>query len=230
MFSLLKLELKKFNFNLKFLITLICNIVILGIVSLIFFNEKDSFNANFESLYILIQITLSLISMTFMIFASTLISSMITSEYRDKTITLLFTYPISRRKLLSSKLLLIFLFTFLSMIFSAIFVFGMFYAIVHITNSISFTITADMIFKVLFTSLIVLLKNSIIALIPVYFGIKTKCTAVTIISGFLIACFLHSSFNGFNLSNIFAIPMSFILLSIFIIYIVLLNVYNTDVN
>ena len=58
---------------------------------------------------------------TFIIFAATLISELIISEFKDKTITVLFMYPISRKKLMAAKLLVIMLFTFFAIVISKCF-------------------------------------------------------------------------------------------------------------
>lgn len=230
MFNLFKLELKRFSFGFKFLISILCNLVILGITCLIFFAEKDSFGNDVESFTTLLQLSSSLIFLTFMVFAGVLISSMITSEYKNRTIMLLYTYPISRRNILLSKLLLIFAFTFFSMIFASVFIFSIFYIILLTTNSLGFAVPFEVISNLAVITLISALKNSVIALIPVSIGIKTKSMPATIISGFLIAGFLHSSFNGFNIGSIFLIPLFFIAVSIGIIYFVLQNVNSKDIN
>ena len=185
MFNLLKLELKRFHFSFKFLITLICNIVILGIVSLIFFAEKDSFGTDFESFSVLLQLALSIISITFMVFSGVLISSMITSEYKNKTIMLLYTYPISRKKLLLSKLLLIFLFTFFSMIFSAFFIFFVFYGILYLTNSLFFTLTVDIFSKIAIVALT-------LSLIHISLKNLLQCLRKYLLYLFLLHLTLHS--------------------------------------
>ena len=53
-----------------------------------------------------------------MIFASTLIAKLIIGEYKFKTITLAFMYPISRKKLMVAKLAIVMLFTFSMIIIS----------------------------------------------------------------------------------------------------------------
>lgn len=228
MVNLIKLELKRFNLNSKLFIASICNLCILGITNLIFFVEQNDFGKSLESYNILINLSVTLIFITFMVYSSVLISDLIISEYKNKTITLLFTYPIDRKKIILSKLILIFMFTFFNIIVSSIFVLGTFYIIQVITRTLVVKLSLAIVFERMIIITISALKNSVIALIPLFFGLKTKSTSITIISGLLLAGVLHSTSNGFNLSSIVIIPIILIVMSVLIIYSVLKNIDKTD--
>ena len=112
MFHLMKLELKKFKLLSYVFRVFIANISILGFIIFISFIEKAegaSLFINYPETFLVID---TFVRGTFIIFAAALISELIISEFKDKTITVLFMYPISRKRLIAAKLLVIMLFTF----------------------------------------------------------------------------------------------------------------------
>nr|MDH3155734.1 ABC transporter permease [Bacillus licheniformis] len=54
----------------------------------------------------------------FIVFAGVLIAKLVIGEYKNRTITVMFTYPVSRKKLMATKLPLTGGLTFLTMIVS----------------------------------------------------------------------------------------------------------------
>ncbi|MGV2644578.1 ABC transporter permease subunit, partial [Clostridium perfringens] len=56
----------------------------------------------------------------FIVFASVLLSRFIIEEYKNKTISLLFTYPVERKKLIMAKMLLALALTFGAMLISTL--------------------------------------------------------------------------------------------------------------
>lgn len=98
MINLIKLELKKYTIKKNILHAFFCNIFILTfIISHYFFDESN--DMNFVSNEIIASKMMRFVSVVFIIFASTLLVKYIIDEYRKNTITLLFTYPIARKKL-----------------------------------------------------------------------------------------------------------------------------------
>lgn len=229
MFNLIKLELKRFNIKNKIIVASICNLGILALVCLIFFVEKAEATAIFANYNQIFSLITTIINLTFLIYASVLISELIISEYKNKTITLLFTYPINRKKLLVSKLAIIGIFTFISIIISSIFVSSAFYIIQVITNTTIGDLTHKMLLGQFLTILVSAFTNSFIAMIPIYFGMRKKSIVATIVSGFLISSFLYSNNNGFTLSSIIIIPITMMFVGVFVVYITLKNIENEDV-
>ena len=229
MFNLIKLELKRFNMKNKIMIASICNLGILALVCLISFVEKAESNEMFGNYNQIFSLFTTIINLTFLIYASVLISELIISEYKNKTITLLFTYPINRKRILVSKLVIIGIFTFISIIISSIFVGGTFYIIQVITNTTIGDLTQKMLLVQLGNITISALTNSVISMIPLYFGMRKKSIVATILSGFLISAFLYSNNNGFTLSSIIIIPITMMFIGIFVVYMALRNIENEDV-
>ncbi len=138
MFHLMKLELKKFKLQSYVIGAIIASISILGFIIFIGFIENADgafLFINYPESFLVID---TFVRGTFIIFAATLISELIISEFKDKTITVLFMYPISRKKLMAAKLLVIMLFTFFAIVITNVFVSSVFYLI-----SLNFDLVQD---------------------------------------------------------------------------------------
>ena len=230
MLNLIKLELKKFKIKGNILGALISNIFILGLLCLIFFVERSKGAAVFNSYEELFGILSTIINATFVIFAGVLISKFIIEEYKNKTIYLLFNYPINRKKLILAKLIIISGFTFFFIVLSNILVFPCFYLIQIATNSTVGTLTSQLLISNFISVIVSALTNSMICLIPLYFGLRKKSTPVTIITSFLVATFLNSNNGGFTLSSIIAIPIAFMIIGIIVIYITIKDIDSKDIE
>lgn len=62
-------------------------------------------------------------SMAFLLLTSTMLASFIISAYKNKTMDLMFSYPIKRRKILASQMLAVWIFCFVSLILSKGFIY-----------------------------------------------------------------------------------------------------------
>ncbi|USB33790.1 ABC transporter permease [Paenibacillus sp. YPG26] len=209
---------------------IICNLAIMAFVTAIYFGEIEELNSSFSTYDSFFTIIETLIRVTFLIFASVLMSRLVIEEYRNKTIQLMFMYPISRKRILESKLIIVFAFTAIVIFLSntaldaiVILIDQVFY------NIIPEELTTETIIKsfvrIVFTSL----SAGGISLIPLYFGMRKYSVPTTIVSGILISSLISSNTNGFTLSNIIAIPIGLCLVGILIAYMTIRNVDTKDV-
>ncbi len=115
MAHLLKLELKKFGIvrNVLFTFAAILFSVLFLTVSLVdSMTDPEQTKDSFDSTFLVISL---LIMSIFLIYASVLTARMIIAEYNQRTITIMFSYPINRKQLIASKLIVITLYTVFSM-------------------------------------------------------------------------------------------------------------------
>lgn len=229
MINLIRLELRKFKIKGNILAALVSNIVQLGFLCLIFFMERAEGNTAFDNYEALFKIMSLLINPTFIVFAGFLICKFIIEEYKNKTIYLLFTYAISRKKIIMSKVIIISVFTFLSIVLSHIIIFSSFYLIQSLTHTTIGELSVKLISQQLITMGISALINSILCLIPLYFGLRKKSVPVTIITSFLISTFLYSGSGKFTLSSIIAVPVTLMIGGIIIVYLIVRDVESKDV-
>ncbi|MCM1144495.1 MAG: ABC transporter permease [Blautia sp.] len=109
---LMRLELKKIHF-LRYI--LISAAAILFAIFFIFVALNDSAGSKdtFDRAFRVVQMIFVFV---YVIFFAVLVSALVISEYNHKTILLMFTYPIDRKKLIAAKLLLITLFIAVSVL------------------------------------------------------------------------------------------------------------------
>ncbi len=117
MTHLLKLEIRKFRLPRKmiaaFLATAFCMLFIT--VSLAdSMTDPEQTKDTFESTFLLTGL---LVSFVFLIYSSILTSTLVINEYSQRTITILFSYPLNKRLLIAIKMMLIMAFTAVSILF-----------------------------------------------------------------------------------------------------------------
>ena len=180
---------------------------ILGFIIFISFIEKAEgafIFINYPESFLVID---TFVRGTFIIFAAVLISELIISEFKDKTITVLFMYPISRKKLMAAKLLVIMLFTFFAIVFTNVFVSIVFYLISSNFDLVQDTLTIAEVQKIASKMVMNALAAACMSLIPLFFGMRKYSVPTTIISSILIVVLVCSNSNGLSLNDIIAIPL-----------------------
>ena len=100
MAHLMKLELKKIHF-LRYIFISIAAIILSMFFVFVALNDTSDNAYTFESAFRAVQLIFAFV---YVIFFAVLVSALIISEYNNKTILLMFTYPIDRKKLIISKL------------------------------------------------------------------------------------------------------------------------------
>lgn len=63
-------------------------------------------------------------SMSFLVFTSVMLSSFIVSAYKNKTMNLMFSYPIKRQKILISQMLAVWIFSFAALVLTKLLLYG----------------------------------------------------------------------------------------------------------
>ena len=227
--KLIKLELKKVNMWGYVRSALIANLVIMAMLALMIFgtnNEGDRIFTSFSFTFSMIE---SLVKVTFIIFAAILIARFIIDEYKSDTITLLFMYPINRKKLMVAKLFIIVMFTFISIVLSNIFIDFALCVANNFYNFIPDKLTTSLIINNLVNIGVYALTATGMALIPLYFGMRKKSVPATIVSAIIIVSIVGSSSNGHSLNSIIAIPITLAIIGVFIAYLSIRNIEHVDV-
>jgi ABC-type transport system involved in multi-copper enzyme maturation permease subunit len=229
MFHLMKLELKKFKLQSYVIGAIIASMSILGFIIFISFIEKSEgvfLFINYPESFLVID---TFVRGTFIIFAATLIAELIISEFKDKTITVLFMYPISRKKLMAAKLLVIMLFTFFAIVLVNVFVSSVFYLISSNMDLVQDTLTIAVIQTIASKMFMNALAAACMSLIPLFFGMRKQSVPTTIVSSIFIVVLVCSNSNGLSLNDIIAIPISLACIGLFIAYLAIRNIEKVDV-
>lgn len=168
----------------------------------------------------------------FIVFAAVLISKMIIDEFKNRSILVMFSYPLNRKNILSAKLILIFWMTFITMAISNIVVAIGFIGlnqIFHLTTVASLT-TIDFFAEIL-NLIMFSLATAVAALVPLYFGIRKYFTSATIISSlFIVSATCQSAGPNFSLASIIYIPLALAIIALVIVVLVIRKIDRIDLN
>lgn len=230
MFKLMKLEMKKFKLSSYSVNAVIANFVILGFIFLIAFISKVEGDQDFVNYQEVLTVIDSFVRGTFIIFAATLIAKLIIGEFKNKTITTLFMYPISRKKIIAAKLAIVFIFTFIWIIISNVFITSVFCFLSVKYQLVPDTLTASLLQEHGISVVMYAVAASGMALIPLYFGMKKYSIPSTIITSILIVVLVTSNNGGFSLNDIFVIPLSLALIGLVIAYLSIRNIDRIDIK
>ncbi|ACO86426.1 TPA: ABC transporter permease [Clostridium botulinum] len=189
---LIKLELERFPLKPHLLGVILANIIILALsvsVSSTFATTSmQSIPSGLPPLQLsTVAIAKLLIKTTLIVWQSVLIATIIVEEYESKTIMLLYTYPINRKKMIAAKITLVcgimLIFYLSSEVFQHI-------AIYIFSRYISFiTYQLDNIL----IQLVIIVSAILLGLVPLYIGMIRKSTIATIVSSLIIVCITSNS-------------------------------------
>ena len=189
--NLVKLELKRVSLKSHFIGLLAANIVIalLSAFTSSLLNAGGGVAvtglppAQLDTLTLAIM----LVRAALIVWEAVLISVFVVEEYRNKTINLLFTYPVQRGKLIAVKIILIcgvmLLFHALSGVFQ-------FTCLSVVSKYFPFVTVSP---ANLMTQAVTALSSVLLGLLPLYIGMIKKSTIATIVSSFAIAAIVSNS-------------------------------------
>lgn len=209
MIKLMKLELEKEKLGGSLLASVI---ILISAILLALLGSLLEEEASIGSAADLLMFGSLFLRVCFGILAGVLISKLIIAEFRNKTIHTLFTYPVSRKKIIASKLLIVFSCTFI-VIGIADFLFGTSLFLINIF----LPLTPD---KILMSNVIGRIPDILfgafmtagLSLISLYFGMKKKSTSSTIVAAVVVNILINANINvtggsnGIN-ANLFMIPI-----------------------
>ncbi|MGL5067806.1 MAG: ABC transporter permease [Sarcina sp.] len=229
MFNLIKLEIKKFKLQghvkSAFLVHLVL-VALFCMLQVILQIENEPVDDIIAASVMLLE---GLGRITFMMFVAVILANTVIEEYNKKTINLMFMYPISRKKLILAKLIIVVVFTFINILISNI----LLIATLYIANSFFDVLAWQLILSEVLGNIPVMIVSamlsSFVALIPLHFGMKKKSTTVTMISGVLIVGLLNSGNGMMTLSSILPLVLIVAVVGILVVTSLLKRLDTEDV-
>ncbi|MFJ8101187.1 ABC transporter permease [Lysinibacillus sp. NPDC096212] len=228
MLQLLKLEMKKYNLGWYVKGAIIANIIITAVVCFVVYiaqREGDIPISTYEDVYVLIGAS---VRATFIVFASVLIAKLVIEEYKNRTILIMFTYPVSRKKLIASKLALIAFLTLMTMMLSNIVVAGLFSIINIYFPFVPFTITANQFIGEVINIVPFAIAATGTSLIPLYFGMRNHSVPATIGSSLLVVAIACAYNPEISLVTFIPLQLGLAAIGVIIAYIGIRNIENVD--
>lgn len=164
------------------------------------------------------------IHMSYIIFTGVMIAAYIVGAYEKKTINLMFSYPVKRKRIILAKVSAVWIFNFLAMVGSKIGI----YAVLVLSKSFM-GISADSIpiGELAFWLDIVLSSAAVVSIsfIALPIGLKMKSSKAAIVASVIIACFTQGNIGGATLVN--SIPF-YVILFVAAMVSVYLSVCNVE--
>lgn len=189
--KLIVLELKRNRIRPYHIAALICGVTMLGFQYLMaavpYIDPADSDTQLFSQYPFLLGITCLVCMALFSILSAVMASRFVVEEYSGKRAILLLSYPISRKRVLRAKLLLVFGYAV-----GAMFLCGAVIQAVFFLTELLFPICSDhLTVEVILQSLGFLLCCSILAgllgVVSLWFGFRKKSISVTIVASVILA-------------------------------------------
>lgn len=231
MMHLIKLELKKGRMSGAIWGSLLAYGLIAGFLILLYFTEgRNQTEPAFQDFGELLQAADIMVRATFIIYASALLSRLVINEYKDKTIHLLFAYPVKRSKLITAKLALVFVWTFANVVIGNLLVDALMSAIESRFHYIGGGWTSGMIGTHGLEVVLQAIGAAGMGLLPLVAGMRWKSVPATITSSIIIVMIVCSNNLGFSLSSIIAIPLTLAAIGLLVTYLTFRNIDLADVE
>lgn len=230
MLHLIKLELKKFRLGWYVKRAIIANIVILALmifVSIIAQVEGDAEIRNPETILLMAS---TIVRATFIVFGSVLIARLIIGEYKNKTILLMFSYPINRKKMMASKLAIAAIVTFITVIVSNILVVGIFFGIDSYFSILPNSFTVDQLVQEGIKLVPLAIATAGMSLIPLYFGMRKRSVPTTIVSSLIVVSIAMNSNPEFPAATFLPLQLALAAIGVVIAYYGIKNIEKEDIT
>lgn len=231
MLHLMKLELKKFKLGWYVKRAIIANIVILALmifVSIIAQVEGDAEIRNPETILLMAS---TIVRATFIVFGSVLIARLIIGEYKNKTILIMFYYPINRKKMMASKLAITATVTFITVIVSNILVVGIFFGIDSYFSILPNSFTVDQLMQEGIKLVPLAIATAGMSLIPLYFGMRKRSVPTTIVSSLIVVTIAMNNGNpAFSTATFLPLQLALAAIGVVIAYYGIKNIEKEDIT
>lgn len=219
MLKLIKLEWKKNNIG-KYIrnATILAVILYLFLFSLAFLgiaNDPDTGVPDTAPGNETISPSIELFtSMSFLVFTGVMLASFIVSAYKNKTMNLMFSYPIKRRKILISQMLAVWIFNFTALVLTKLVIYGGILANSRFMESafpIDFDMTGPGFYIQLIVKAMVIVTMGFIAL---FVGMAMKSSKATIITSFLLIFLTQANIGDLTMANNTVFPIILTIVSL----------------
>lgn len=146
-------------------------------------------------------------SMVYLVFTSVMLANFIVSAYKNKTMNLMFSYPIKRQKILASQMLAVWLFNFVALSLTKLAIYLCVYLGAKSMPSafaIDFNIENSSFYLQLGLKSVVIVSMSFIAL---FVGMTFQSSKVTIVTSFLLIFLTQANVGEFTMADNAVFPI-----------------------
>ncbi|MBV7391965.1 ABC transporter permease [Enterococcus alishanensis] len=233
MIKIMKLEWQKNHLAKYIKTTVISTIVIFAVTAFMAIVSKNQSELMFTDFTTYMSFVNIIIRVVFVIFSAVLLSRLVVDEYKNKTIQVLFTYPVNRLKVMQSKLYLIVGFCFLSILFATLVISCLTLLLNPTLELFPKAMTSQDIVETIPSLALVSLMTACLSLIPLYFGMKKKSTSTTITWGVIIGLLVNATVSDgsstVNLGQMLVVPVILACVGLLIAYLSFRQINNQDI-
>ena len=167
-------------------------------------------------------------SMAFLIYTSVMLASFIVSAYKNKTMNLMFSYPIKRQKILASQMIAVWSFNFAALILTKLAIYMcVFFGAKFMQSSfvVDFSIGSLSFYIQLILKSVVIVSMSFIAL---FVGMALKSSKATIVTSFLLIFLTQANIGDFTMAGNAVFPIILTAISLLFAALSIINVESKD--
>lgn len=139
-------------------------------------------------------------NISYIIFTGVMLAGFLVGAYEKRTINLMFSYPIKRRKIMLSKILAVWIFDYAALVISKLLI----YAVLLATKPVTHLSAADISMGSLIFWLNLFLSSATavsIAFIALPIGLKFKSSKAAIVAAVIIACLTQGNIGSYTLTD-----------------------------
>lgn len=167
-------------------------------------------------------------SMAFLIYTSVMLASFIVSAYKNKTMNLMFSYPIKRQKIIASQMIAVWTFNFAALILTKLAIYMcVFFGAKFMQSSfvVDFSIGSLSFYIQLILKSVVIVSMSFIAL---FVGMALKSSIATIVTSFLLIFLTQANIDDFTMAGNAVFPIILTAISLLFAALSIVNVESKD--
>ena len=171
-----------------------------------------------------------LTDITFLIFAAAMHATFIIGAYKNKTMNLMFLYPLSRKKIMTAKMLAVCIFCFAGIVIAKLACYGVSNLGFMMGQKASFPMDYNMLSVSFYIQLLIRSAATIsISLLALLSGMIAKSSKVTVISSFLLIILMQGNVGGATLKDNLAVPIVLLAISVLAAILIVQRVEKRDV-
>ena len=171
-----------------------------------------------------------LTDITFLIFAAAMHATFIIGAYKNKTMNLMFLYPLNRKKTMAAKMLAVCIFCFAGIVIAKLACYGVSNLGFMMGQKASFPMDYNMLSVSFYIQLLIRSAATIsISLLALLIGMIAKSSKVTVISSFLLIILMQGNVGGATLKDNLAVPIVLMAISVLAAILIVQRVEKKDV-
>lgn len=211
MLKLMDLELKRNKLRTYQIAAMATFLLVLGFTYLFAyvprFNPEDADLLIFAGYDNVLALSVLICMAIFCVLSSVMYARFIIDEYAGKRATLLFSYPVSRRKVLFSKILIVFIFNFLAIVICSVIALGIFSLTEQFSPMVDDTLTMATILSALRSIVVMAIIAPSLGIVATGIGFVSKSVPAAIISAVVMVSLVGNFMSSALQTPVFSLVL-----------------------